>query len=68
MLFRRTSLNIPLTPALEQFTAQMVSLGRDRTASGVGRARLRRSEQTEALHGPAAATEPRSSTGAVEPA
>ena len=58
MPIHRTSLNVSLTPALEQFIAERVSSGRYQTASEVVRAGLRLLEQTEAPHVPAAAEPP----------
>jgi antitoxin ParD1/3/4 len=48
MPIQRTSLNVSLTPALEQFIAERVSSGRYQTASEVVRAALRLLEQAEA--------------------
>ncbi len=58
MPIQRTSLNVSLTPALEQFIAERVSSGRYQTASEVVRAGLRLLEQTEAAHAPATAEAP----------
>ena len=65
MPIHRTSLNVSLTPALEQFITARVSSGRYQTASEVVRAGLRLLEQTEVPHGPAAA-EPPPSKGMME--
>ena len=51
----RTSLNVSLTPALEQFITDRVSSGRYQTASEVVRAGLRLLEQVETPRAPAAA-------------
>ena len=58
MPIQRTSLNVSLTPALEQFIAERVSSGRYQTASEVVRAGLRLLEQTEVPHVPKAAEPP----------
>ncbi len=55
MAIQRTSLNVSLTPALEQFISERVSSGRYQTASEVVRAGLRLLEQTEAANAPATA-------------
>ena len=55
MAIQRTSLNVSLTPALEQFIVERVSSGRYQTASEVVRAGLRLLEQTEVPRAPAAA-------------
>ena len=55
MPIHRTSLNVSLTPALEQFIVERVSSGRYQTASEVVRAGLRLLEQAEAPPAPAAA-------------
>ena len=55
MTIHRTSLNVSLTPVLEQFIAERVLSGRYQTASEVVRAGLRLLEQTEAPHVPATA-------------
>jgi antitoxin ParD1/3/4 len=55
---QRTSLNVSLTPALEQFIAGRVSSGRYQTASEVVRAGLRLLEQTEMPHVPTTAEPP----------
>jgi antitoxin ParD1/3/4 len=52
MPVHRTTLNVSLTPALEQFIAERVSSGRYQTASEVVRAGLRLLEQTEAPRAP----------------
>ncbi len=58
MPIQRTSLNVSLTPALEQFIADRVSSGRYQTASEVVRAGLRLLEQAEAAHAPTTAESP----------
>jgi antitoxin ParD1/3/4 len=58
MSIQRTSLNVSLTPALEQFIAERVSSGRYQTASEVVRAALRLLERTEVLPAPTAAEAP----------
>jgi putative addiction module CopG family antidote len=50
MPIQRTTLNVSLTTALEQFIAERVASGRYQTASEVVRAGLRLLEQTEAAH------------------
>jgi putative addiction module CopG family antidote len=65
MPIQRTTLNVSLTPALEQFIAERVSSGRYQTASEVVRAGLRLLEQAEAAHAPTTA-EPWLSKGAME--
>lgn len=65
MTIQRTSLNVSLTPALEQFITERVSSGRYQTASEVVRAGLRLLEQAEVPHVPTAA-EPPLSRGAIE--
>ncbi|MBW4025656.1 MAG: type II toxin-antitoxin system ParD family antitoxin [Proteobacteria bacterium] len=60
MAIQRTSLNVSLTPTLEQFISERVSSGRYQTASEVVRAGLRLLEQTEAAHARATAETPRS--------
>lgn len=47
MTVHRTSLNVSLTPELEQFILQRVASGRYQTASEVVRAGLRLLEQSE---------------------
>ncbi len=47
MATQRTSLNVSLTPELEQFIADRVASGRYQTASEVVRAGLRLLEQSE---------------------
>ena len=58
MPIQRTSLNVSLTLALEQFITERVSSGRYQTASEVVRAGLRLLEQTEAPYAPTAAEPP----------
>ena len=58
MSIQRTSLNVSLTPALEQFIAERVSSGRYQTASEVVRAGPRLLEQTEMPHVPTTAEPP----------
>lgn len=58
MAIQRTSLNVSLTPAFEQFIAERVSSGRYQTASEVVRAGLRLLEQAEAPHVPTTAAPP----------
>jgi len=58
MAIQRTSLNVSLTPALEQFIVERVSSGRYQTASEVVRAGLRLLEQTEVPYVPTAAEAP----------
>ena len=48
MSIHRTTLNVSLTPALEQLIIERVSSGRYQTASEVVRAGLRLLEQSEA--------------------
>lgn len=58
MAIQRTSLNVSLTPALEQFIVERVSSGRYQTASEVVRAGLRLLEQAEVPYVPTAAEAP----------
>jgi antitoxin ParD1/3/4 len=58
MSIQRTSLNVSLTPALEQFIAEQVASGRYQTASEVVRAGLRLLERTEGAHAPTKAASP----------
>jgi len=58
MTIQRTSLNVSLTPALEQFIAERVCSGRYQTASEVVRAGLRLLEQTETTQVPTVAEAP----------
>jgi Arc/MetJ-type ribon-helix-helix transcriptional regulator len=53
MSINRTSLNVSLTPALEQFIDQCVASGRCQTASEVVRAGLRLLEHTDIPNTPA---------------
>jgi antitoxin ParD1/3/4 len=52
MPIHRTTLNVSLTPELEQLIIERVSSGRYQTASEVVRAGLRLLEHSEAAQGP----------------
>lgn len=58
MSIHRTTLNVSLTPALEQLIIERVLSGRYQTASEVVRAGLRLLEQSEATQGPTKAEPP----------